>query len=73
MELAFEKLAEHGIMGLFLILVIWYFTRENKDLKRKLEEKEEKIQSLNDKIHEMGIEAVSAVKEFTQTLKDLLS
>ena len=39
---------------------------------QQMKEKDDKIEDLNVKIHEMGIEAVTSVKEWTNTLKELL-
>jgi hypothetical protein len=61
--------------------VIVYFTREIKSLKaemkakslahaEQIKEKDNKIQELNDKIHTLGIEAITSVKEFTNHAKE---
>lgn len=83
MEKAFEVLIGQGVLGAFLILVIWYFTKEITSLKEEMKaksmahaeqvkEKDEKIEDLNQKIHEMGINAVTAVKEFNSLIRDVL-
>ena len=83
METVLTKLAEHGIVAVFLVAVIYYFIKKEKELREEMrqksiahgtqmKEKDEKIEALNNKIHEMGIEAVTSVKEWTSTLKELL-
>lgn len=83
METILPKLAEHGVVALFLVAVIYYFIKKEKELKeemkqksiahaQQMKEKDDKIEDLNVKIHEMGIEAVTSVKEWTNTLKELL-
>lgn len=83
METALEQLIGQGVLGIFLVLVIVYFRHEIKHLREEMKAKslahaeqmrakDEKIEDLNEKIHAMGIEAVTSVKEWTSTLKDLL-
>jgi len=83
MEIAYEQILGQGILGVFLVLVIIYFLKLVKDLKAEMKEKslahaismkekDLKIEELNDKIHNLGIEAVTSVREWTNTLKDLL-
>ena len=82
MEIVYEQLLGQGILGVFLILVIIYFLRKERKaesdavLKSKawselVEAKDNKIEELNNKIHEIGIEAVTAVKEFTAAIKGI--
>ena len=83
MEEAYSELLSTGVVGAFLVIVIIYHLRVVKELKEEskskslahgitMKEKDEKIEDLNNKIHSLGIEAVTSVKEWTNTLKDLL-
>ena len=83
MDTAFEQILGQGILGAFLVLVIVYHLRTVKEIKaemkakslahaEQIKSKDEKIEQLNDKIHALGIEAVTSVKEWTTTLKELL-
>ena len=83
METALDQILGQGILGAFLVITIIYFLKVVKDLKTEMKEKsiahalsmkekDDKIEILNDKIHNLGIEAVTSVKEWTATLKDIL-
>lgn len=82
MEEVLDVLLKQGILGIILVLSVAYFLRKEKkaeeDAVKKskawallVKEKDEKIEELNNKIHEIGIEAVTAVKEFTLAIKGL--
>jgi hypothetical protein len=77
MEPILNKLAEHGIAGIFLALVIYYFNKRDKKHEQALRDKDaiisakdEDIKVLNEKIHTLGIEAVTSVNQWVNTLKD---
>ena len=82
MEAAYEQLLGQGILGVFLVLVIVYHLKTVKDLKQEMKEanqvhaeqiaaKDKMIEEKNDKIHELGINAVTAVKDFTNAIKGI--
>lgn len=79
----FTQIAAQGVLGLFLVLSIWYFRQEIKHLREEMKLKsaahaeqmklkDDKINELNDKIHSIGIEAITSVKELNNTFKDLM-
>lgn len=83
MESAFETLLGQGILGAFLVLVIIYHLRTVRELKTEMKEKsiahaeqmnlkDQIIEEKNNKIHEIGIEAVTSLNEFTRVIKESL-
>ena len=84
MEIALEQLVGQGILGTFLVLVIWYFLKREKELKAEMKdksfahaesmkEKDVKIQVLNDQIRNDAIESMSIFKDMHSNLKDLVN
>ena len=83
MESALETLLGQGILGAFLVLVIIYHLKTVRELKTEMKEKiiahakqmrlkDEIIEEKNNKIHEIGIESVTILNEFTRVLKESL-
>jgi len=83
MEQIYNQLIGQGVVGGFLVLVIIYHLRTVKDLKQEMKDKsiahasnmkdkETEIKELNEKIHELGINAVTSIREWTNALKTLL-
>jgi len=79
MELALEKLAEHGVVGILFALTIYYFLKREKKHEKEIQlkdaiiaAKDDKIQGLNDQIRGDAIENVSLFKDVDNTLKDLV-
>ena len=78
METVLLKLAEHGVVAIFLVLVIWYFTRREKKHEEQMifkdkviKAKDEKIQELNDQSRADGIDNMSLFKDVTGAMKEL--
>jgi|32_taG_2_1085360.scaffolds.fasta_scaffold02732_8 Flp pilus assembly protein protease CpaA len=72
MEQAFEILLGQGVLGAFLIIVIVYFRSKEKKHDEIVAAKEQEIKELNEKLHGFGIDAVTAVKEIANNLKELV-
>jgi Flp pilus assembly protein protease CpaA len=72
MEQAFEILLGQGVLGVFLVIVILYFRSEQAKKDETIKEKESEIKELNEKLHGFGIDAVTAVKEIANNLKELV-
>lgn len=72
MEQAFEILLGQGVLGVFLVMVVVYFRQKEKKYDEVIKEKELEIKGLNEKLHGFGIDAVTAVKEIANNLKELV-
>ena len=55
-----------------LIYFIYYFRGELKKKDKIILAKEDEIKVLNDKIHDMGIESISVIKDLNPTLREYL-
>lgn len=65
MESAVEHLIGQGILGVFLVLVIWYFR------KKEIEYKDE-IKHLNSELRETERESITVMKDLNNTLEKLI-
>ena len=72
MEQAFEILLGQGVIGAFLVIVILYFRSKEKKHEEVVKEKEAEIKELNEKLHGFGIDAVTAVKDISANLKQIV-
>lgn len=65
MDGAVEYIIGQGILGAFLVLVIWYFR------KKEIEYKEE-IKLLNSELRETERESITVMKDLNNTLEKLI-
>lgn len=65
METAIEHLVGQGILGVFLVLVIWYFRKKENEYK-------EEIQKLNAELRETERESITVIKDLNVTLEKLI-
>ena len=79
METALQYFLTQGVLGVILVLVVLYFLKEKKKtedaaIKKSkawaelVASKDEIIESKNKQIHEMGIDAVTTIKEFNRLM-----
>lgn len=83
METALEALLGQGVLGIFLVIVIFYFRHEVKILRAEMKEKseahaatmqfkDEKIQALNDEKREDALQNMAAFNALQTTLEKLV-
>ena len=79
MEAILDKLAEHGLAGIILALVIWYFLKKEKKHEEEVKEmraiiaaKDKKIEDLNDARRDDAIETIGFVNGVQQKLRELI-
>lgn len=81
METAVEYLIGQGVLGVVLAMVVWYHLKTVKKLEDSaktrnkahtaaLKAKDEEIKGLNAKIHDIGISAITSIKDLYQAIKD---